>query len=89
MTSAHHQEVLVIYVQRKEILSQADIFGAKEDNTPVARAIARINKCQSQDEINLVWTEIENDPYVSSALSDADRKLIEAAADRREAEIQG
>ncbi|MFN3074847.1 hypothetical protein ACK1JC_14720 [Acinetobacter sp. TY2] len=89
MTSAHQQEVLVIYAQRKEILSQADIFGAKEDNTPVARAIARINKCQSQDEINLVWTEIENDPYVSSALSDADRKQIEEAADRREAEIQG
>lgn len=89
MTSAHQQEVLVIYAQRKEILSQADIFGAKEDNTPVARAIARINKCQSQDEINLVWTEIENDPYVSSALTDADRKLIEEAADRREAELQG
>lgn len=89
MTSAHQQEVLVIYAQRKEILSQADIFGAKEDNTPVARAIARINKCQSQDEINLVWTEIENDPYVSSALTDADRKQIEEAADRREAELQG
>ena len=89
MTSAHQQEVLVIYAQRKEILSQADIFGAKEDNTPVARAIARINKCQSQDEINLVWTEIENDPYVSSTLTDADRKLIEEAADRREAELQG
>ena len=89
MTSAHQQEVLVIYAQRKEILSQADIFGAKEDNTPVARAIARINKCQSQDEINLVWNEIENDPYVSSALTDADRKLIEEAADRREAELQG
>lgn len=89
MTSAHQQEVLVIYAQRKEILSQADIFGAKEDNTPVARAIARINKCQSQDEINLVWAEIENDPYVSSALTDADRKLIEEAADRREAELQG
>ncbi len=89
MTSAHQQEVLVIYAQRKEMLSQADIFGAKEDNTPVARAIARINKCQSQDEINLVWTEIENDPYVSSALTDADRKLIEEAADRREAELQG
>ena len=89
MTSAHQQEVLVIYAQRKEMLSQADIFGEKEDNTPVARAIARINKCQSQDEINLVWTEIENDPYVSSALTDADRKLIEEAADRREAELQG
>ncbi|RZG72444.1 hypothetical protein [Acinetobacter sp. WCHAc060025] len=86
MTPEHQQETLTAYAQRKEILSQADIF---DEPTPVERAIARINKCQTQDEINQVWGEIENDPYLSRALTLENKKQIEAAADRREAEIQG
>ena len=91
LTPGHHQDVLTTYAQRKEILSQGDIFAdtATPSDNPVDRAIARIEKCQSQDDINLVWEEIENDPYLTRALSAEDRKLIEAAADRREAEIQG
>ena len=90
LTNSDHQETLVTYAQRKEILSQDDIFGSEHEqvtDTPVNRAIARIDKCQSQEDINAVWEEIENDPYLSRALTADDRRLLEDAANRRETEI--
>ncbi|AWL29259.1 hypothetical protein DJ533_12125 [Acinetobacter defluvii] len=87
MTDEHHQIVLTSYAQRKEILSQGDIFGEAQSapDTAVDRAITRIEKCTTQDEINQVWAELESNPY--NKFSPEEKLLIEQAAERREAEI--
>lgn len=44
--------------------------------------IERIDKCQTQDEINKIFEEDQ-----LSNLNESDSKLVNEAADRREAEI--
>ncbi|MDM1248494.1 hypothetical protein HX005_13945 [Acinetobacter sp. R933-2] len=82
-----NKAVLTSYAQRKEILSQADIFGEAQSapDTAVDRAITRIEKCTTQDEINQVWAELESNPY--NKFRPEEKLLIEQAAERREAEI--
>lgn len=89
LTPEDHQELLVKYSERKVVVAQGDIFEFVTEQTPVEKAISRIMKCQSQDEINQVWAEIESDPYLSASLTEDDKKAIESAADQREAEITG
>ncbi|EZQ12098.1 hypothetical protein [Acinetobacter sp. Ver3] len=89
LTPEDHQELLVKYSERKVIVAQVDIFDSQPEQKPVEKAIARIMKCQTQDEINQVWAEIESDPYLSRSLTEEDKKAIESAADQREAEITG
>lgn len=89
LTPEDHQELLVKYSERKVIVAQVEIFDSQPEQKPVEKAIARIMKCQTQDEINQVWAEIESDPYLSRSLTEEDKKAIESAADQREAEITG
>lgn len=77
-------EVMTAYAQRKEILSQADIFDEPNDTSFVDKVIARIEAAKSQDEINAEYA----DPAIEE-LSDADRQRINLAAGKREQELQG
>lgn len=85
LTTEHHQELLQAYAQRKEILSQADIF--EDEPEPkmsyVESAINRILNARSLDDIHGVYA----DPSYEE-LSDADRELIDQEAQQREAELQ-
>lgn len=78
----HHQELLQAYANRKEILSQADIF----DDEPISytdSAINKIRNAKSQDEINDVYA----DPDFEE-LSGADRELVDKEAQQRESELR-
>lgn len=78
----HHQEVLQAYAQRKEILSQADIF-EDEPMSYMDSAIKKIRNARSQDEINDVYA----DPAFDE-LSGADRETVDKEAQQRESELQ-
>lgn len=81
----HHQELLTVYAQRKEILAQADIFDVEPEPklTYVESAIIRIQNARSQDDINDVYADPQFDE-----ISGADRELIDQEAQQREAELQ-
>lgn len=78
----HHQELLQAYAQRKEILSQADIF-EDEPMSYMDSAIKKIRNARSQDEINDVYA----DPAFDE-LSGADRETVDKEAQQRESELQ-
>lgn len=81
----HHQELLTAYAQRKEIVSQADIFDVVDQPAVsyVDAVIARIQSAESQDDINAEYA----DPAIEE-LSDQDRQKIDLAAGKREQELQ-
>lgn len=74
--------MLTLYTQRKEILSQQDIFG--DDGGYVAGVIARIKVAKNQDDINAEYS----DPAFDE-LSDQEKVEIDYAAQQRETELQG
>lgn len=76
---------MIAYTQRKEILSQGDIFGdAQPKVSHVTAVINRIQKAKSQDEINAEYA----DPAFEE-LSDEAKAVIDRAAQKREQELQG
>lgn len=74
--------MLTLYTQRKEILSQQDIFG--DDTGYVAGVIARIKVAKNQDDINAEYSDPSFDE-----LSDQEKAEIDYAAQQRETELQG
>ena len=86
MTNQHHQEVLMSYAQRKEILSQADIFGEEEPKkmSYFDSAMARIANARNQDDINDVFIDPAFDEQ-----DDLTKQKITVAAQKRESEIMG
>ncbi|MDM1247073.1 hypothetical protein HX005_06710 [Acinetobacter sp. R933-2] len=86
MTNQHHQEVLMSYAQRKEILSQADIFGEEEPKkmSYFDSAMARIANARNQDDINGVFIDPAFDEQ-----DDLTKQKITVAAQKRESEIMG
>ena len=86
MTNQHHQEVLMSYAQRKEILSQADIFGEEEPKkmSYFDSAMARIANARNQDDINDVFIDPAFDEQ-----DDLTKQKITVAAQKRESEIIG
>lgn len=84
MTLEHHQETLTIYAQRKEVLTQEDMFEGVQDVPFVDAVIHRIEVAKSQDEINAEYAN----PAIDE-LSDEDRQRIDAAASQRESQLFG
>lgn len=84
MTPEHHQETLTIYAQRKEVLTQEDMFAGIQDVAFVDAVIQRIQNAKSQDEINVEYAN----PAIDE-LSDEDRQRIDAAASQRESQLFG
>lgn len=87
LNSEDLQEVMLAYAQRKEMLSQADIFAdaskpAKQVSY-VESVIARIQAAKTQDDINAEYA----DPAIEE-LSDKERQQIDLAAGKREMELQ-
>lgn len=80
MTAEDHQEVLTAYAQRKEVLSQQDIFSNAV--SLVDSYLQSIEQAQNIDRL----AEIMSDPTVNS-MPDADTARINAAYDRRYAEL--
>ena len=78
--------MMTLYAQRKEILSQGDIFGEVVDAeiSFVDGVILRINAAESQDDINAEYA----DPALDE-LSDQDRQLFYLASQKREEELLG
>lgn len=77
--------MLTLYTQRKEILSQQDIFGESQPEVSYVDAvIARIKVAKNQDDINAEYS----DPAFDE-LSDQEKAEIDYAAQQREAELQG
>lgn len=75
---------------RKEFLNQGDIFESldaeqQDDNLTLCGQIVKsIQACQTQEEINKIF----EDPKLSELIPE-EQALVNAAADRREAEITG
>ncbi|EPF73812.1 hypothetical protein [Acinetobacter rudis] len=75
---------------RKEFLNQGDIFDSldaeqQEDNLTLCGQIVKsIQACKTQEEINKIF----EDPKLSELIPE-EQALVNAAADRREAEITG
>ena len=86
MTSEHNQEVLTAYAQRKEVLSQEDMFAGvvNAELSFVDAVIQRIQNAKNQDDINAEYA----DPAIEE-LSDDERQRIDAAASQRENELFG
>ncbi len=84
MTPEHHQETLTIYAQRKEVLTQEDMFAGVQDVAFVDAVIQRIQNAKNQEEINAEYA----DPAIDE-LSDEDRQRIDAAASQRESQLFG
>lgn len=82
MTREHEQETLKVYAQRKEVLSNQDMFAEVQQLPYVDAVILRIQNAESQDDINAEYA----DPAIEE-LSDADRKRIDDAASKREDEL--
>lgn len=88
LTNEHKTYLEEAYLQRKEILSQGDIFDTQPQSDYAQVIIAQIEKCKTQNEINDIFTSLETDQKATN-LTEEQRSQISAAADRREAEIQG
>lgn len=84
MTPEHHQEALTHYAQRKEALTQEDMFAGVQEISFVDAVIQRIQNANNQDEINAEYANPEIDE-----LSDEDRQRIDAAASQRESQLFG
>ena len=84
MTPEHHQETLTTYAQRKEVLTQEDMFADVQDVPFVDAVIQRIQNAKNQEEINAEYA----DPAIDE-LSDEDRQRIDAAASQRESQLFG
>ncbi len=84
MTPEHHQETLTIYAQRKEVLTQEDMFAGVQDVSFVDAVIQRIQNAKNQDEINAEYAN----PAIDE-LSDEDRQRIDAVASERESQLFG
>ncbi|MDU5771907.1 hypothetical protein [Acinetobacter sp.] len=84
MTPEHHQEALTHYAQRKEVLTQEDMFAGVQEISFVDAVIHRIQNANNQDEINAEYANPEIDE-----LSDEDRQRIDAAASLRESQLFG
>ena len=84
MTHEHNQEVLTAYAQRKEVLSQEDMFSDVQQVSFVDAVIQRIQNAKNQDDINAEYA----DPAIEE-LSDEERQRIDAAASQRENELFG
>ena len=80
MTVEDYNELLSLYAQRKEVLSQQDIFA--DAVSLVDSYIAHIDAAQNIDRLN----DIMSDPAINS-LPDDDTARINEAYDRRYAEI--
>ena len=78
--------MMILYAQRKEILSQGDIFVEVVDAeiSFVEGVILRINAAESQDDINAEYA----DPAFDE-LSDQEKSEIDFAAQKREEELLG
>ncbi len=75
---------MIAHKQRKELLSQGDIFGEQPKVDHVTAVIERIQKAESQDDINAEYA----DPAFEE-LSDEAKAAIDHAAQKRESELQG
>lgn len=84
MTPEHHQETLTTYAQRKEVLTQEDMFADVQDMPFVDAVIQRIQNAKNQEEINAEYA----DPAIDE-LADEDRQRIDAAASQRESQLFG
>jgi hypothetical protein len=84
MTPEHHQEALTHYAQRKEVLTQEDMFAGVEEVSFVDAVIQRIQNAKNQEEINAEYA----DPAIDE-LSDEDRQRVDAAASQRESQLFG
>lgn len=86
MIPAHEQELLTVYAQRKEVLSQEDMFAdvVNAELSYVDAVILRIQNAKNQDDINAEYA----DPAIEE-LSDAERKRIDDAASKRENQLFG
>ncbi|ONN50383.1 hypothetical protein AC056_06150 [Acinetobacter genomosp. 33YU] len=84
MTPEHHQEALTHYAQRKEVLTQEDMFAGVQEISFVDAVIQRIQNANNQDEINAEYANPEIDE-----LSDEERQRIDAAASQRESQLFG
>lgn len=92
MTGKEGHLVMVAWSARKEVLSRQDIFTTSHQDPSIVDAelsyvdavILRINSAKNQDDINAEYA----DPAIEE-LSDADRKLIDDAASKRESELFG
>ena len=84
MTPEHHQEALTHYAQRKEVLTQEDMFAGVQEVSFVDAVIQRIQNANNQDEINAEYAN----PAIDE-LSDEDRQRIDAAASQRESQLFG
>lgn len=82
--------LMTAWAARKEFLNQGDIFDSldaeqHEDNLTLCGQIVKsIQACQTQEEINKIF----EDPKLSELIPE-EQALVNAAADRREAEITG
>lgn len=78
-------DVMIAYTQRKETLSQGDIFIEVDTEIGfVEGVVLRIQNATSQDDINAEYAN----PAIEE-LSDVDRQRIDLAAQQRETELQG
>lgn len=84
MLPEHEQELLTSYAQRKEVLSQEDMFADVQELSYVDAVILRIQNAKNQDDINAEYA----DPAIEE-LSDDERQRIDAAASQRESELFG
>ncbi|MEQ1141872.1 hypothetical protein [Acinetobacter soli] len=82
MTREHEQETLKVYAQRKEVLSNQDMFAEVQQLPYVDAVVLRIQNAETMDDINAEYA----DPAIEE-LSDADRKRIDDAASKREDEL--
>ncbi|MCQ1053535.1 hypothetical protein NNO95_03970 [Acinetobacter baumannii] len=82
MTREHEQETLKVYAQRKDVLSNQDMFAEVQQLPYVDAVILRIQNAATMDDINAEYA----DPAIEE-LSDADRKRIDDAASKREDEL--
>ncbi|GAA5563594.1 hypothetical protein Asch03_01095 [Acinetobacter schindleri] len=84
MTPEHHQEALTHHAQRKEVLTQEDMFAGVQEISFVDAVIQRIQNANNQDEINAEYAN----PAIDE-LSDEDRQRIDTAASQRESQLFG
>ena len=82
MTREHEQETLKVYAQRKEVLSNQDMFAEVQQLPYVDAVVLRIQNAETMDDINAEYA----DPAIEE-LSDAERKRIDDAASKREDEL--
>lgn len=88
LTNEHKAYLEEAFLQRKEILSQGDIFDTQPQTDYAQVIIERIENCKTQDEINSIFTSLETDQDAAN-LTQEQRDQISNVADRCEAEIQG